>query len=197
MFLAGRKKQLIKKLSKKYPEQAEMLKHIQDVALIQNEEIKNPLYNNIHRIESYDVSHLSGKEVYGSMAVFENGQKNTDEYRIFKIKKDKNNDLENLAEIIRRRFNHPEWKFPDLVVIDGGRPQVNYLEPILSRLNLNIVLLGISKYGGDKIIYSKDIKSESKKLIESNVKILKQARDEAHRFANRFRLNKQRSKFRK
>ncbi len=164
-----------------------MLKNIQDVALIKNEDVKNPFLDKMHRIESYDISHLSGKEVYGSMAVFENGEPNTSEYRIFKIKKDKNNDLKNLGEVIIRRFKHGEWQSPDLVVIDGGKPQIDYLKKVFAKLNINSILIGISKYGGDKIVYSQKYKKEFKESLESNKKVFLQSRDEAHRFANRFR----------
>jgi excinuclease ABC subunit C len=166
------------------------LKQIQDVALIKNEEIKNPMFEKIHRIEAYDISHLSGKEVYGSMVVFENSEKNTDQYRIFKIKNDKNNDIKSLAEVIKRRFKHLEWQLPDLVIVDGGKPQIDCIKKIFEKRNLNIILLGISKYSGDKIVYSKKMKKEFKQVIETNIKVLLQARNEAHRFANRFRKNK-------
>ena len=75
-----------------------------------------------NRLEAYDISHFAGKETFGAMVVFYNGIENKDEYRLLKLKMPRLRTTWRLAEMIERRFRHQEWPFPDLIVIDGGRP---------------------------------------------------------------------------
>ena len=78
------------------------------------------------RVEGYDISNISGTEATGSMVVFINGRPDLSQYRMFGIKTVAGpNDVAMHREVIRRRMNHPEWPYPDLMVIDGGKPQLN------------------------------------------------------------------------
>jgi len=80
------------------------------------------------RIEGYDISHMQGTDVVASMVVFSNGVSDKGEYRKFKTKKDQNNDFYNMYETIKRRFsekNVKAWGLPDLVLIDGGKGQLD------------------------------------------------------------------------
>ena len=118
------------------------LNHIQDVALIRrshNDDMLVPIATSTtqenFRIEAYDIAHLSGKEVVGVMVVidqFANGyEPNKNEYRKFKLSKNVNDDVGNLREVLARRLLHPEWRTPNLVVIDGGRTQLAAARAIL------------------------------------------------------------------
>lgn len=180
LFLQGDKKRLLKKLAKENPEAASSLKHVQDVTLISREDVEPATF---HRIEGYDISHFSGKETYGSMVVFNNGQPDNSQYRLFKIRTVTNNDLEALKEMVERRFNHPEWPRPDLIMIDGGKPQVDFITHFLEARSISIPLLGISKLQNDKLIFPPNTKSSFKDLAAVVRRTLLQVRDEAHRFA--------------
>ncbi len=197
LLLSGKKKNLIKKLKKENPDKARFLKHIQDVSLITREE---NISGNFYRIEGYDISHLTGKETYGAMVVFTNNKADKNNYRLFKIKEaPKNDDLRALAEIISRRFRHHEWRLPDLILIDGGKPQISFIHKILTEYKINgsalltinpstalridIPIVGISKYGYDKLVFTPKTKKSARELIEINKEVLLEVRDEAHRFA--------------
>jgi len=185
LFLKGKKKILFKKLIKENPEKISAIKHLQDVTLLSKSDynIKPSLY----KIEGYDISYFKEKQSYGSMVVFINGEKSVSDYRIFKIKRAKpKNDLEALAEVIERRIKHSEWRLPDLIVIDGGKPQVNYLLKLFNELKIKIPFVGVSKYQNDKLIFPKKINKPVKNLIETQKEILLNVRDEAHRFAIKF-----------
>lgn len=216
LFFAGQKKRLLKKLKKMNPlaggpEKIEALEHINDVSLLQgrkniNERPPRSFIRNsgaFGRIEGYDISHLSGRNPVGAMVVFEDGEKNPAQYRLFKIKKltsseDVNlqrnyNDLAMLKEVLERRLNHKEWAFPDIVFVDGGLNQVRVAKEILSKKNIFIPIVGLAKTGGhsasayaaDKLIIANAKKSNRDLLIASK-KIFQAVRDEAHRVAIKF-----------
>lgn len=185
LFLSGEKKKLINKLSKENPGSIKILKHIQDVSLLTNE---TDLNQKINRIEGYDVSHFAGRETYGSMVVFESNESNKNEYRLFKIKNAPAGDDERaLLEILERRLKHNEWKRPDLIMIDGGKPQVDFINKYFLKNNINIPIVGISKYDNDKLVFSNSLNKNQKILAENIKQILLKVREEAHRFANRGR----------
>lgn len=118
------------------------------------------------------------------MVVFINGAPDKTKYRLFKIKKaPANDDLRALEEMIIRRFNHPEWPRPNLILIDGGRPQINFISRVLKKINIAIPSVGISKFADDKLIFQPKIKLSLKELIQSLKNTLLKAREEAHRFA--------------
>ena len=183
LFLSGEKKRLIKKLAKENPKQAESLKHIRDASLLIREDDGEG--EKMNRLEAYDISHFAGKETYGAMIVFSGGEENKNEYRLFKIKSaPANDDLAALRETIERRFRHKEWPAPDLIVIDGGRPQVLAVSRVLRDNNIKTPMLGISKLGNDKLIFPLGTKKSFQELAEASKNILLRARDEAHSFAN-------------
>lgn len=189
LLLSGEKKRLINKLKKGNPDKIKALKHLQDVALLTREDDLGE--HKINRLEGYDISHHAGKESYGSMVVFENGEANKNEYRLFKIKEAPAGDDERaLSEMLQRRFKHSEWPAPDLIMIDGGTPQISFLARVFKANNINIPLVGISKFGGDKLVFTPEAKKPLRGLAENIKPTLLKLREEAHRFANRGRTLK-------
>ncbi len=160
------------------------LEHIQDVALIKSDVSQDSFKP--FRIEAYDVAHMSGKNVVGVMTVIENGEANKAEYRKFKMKKDANNDVGNLKEIISRRFAHPEWRMPDLIVVDGGEAQKKAAEKTLAELaGFDGVAGGFEKIPVVSVVKDerhkpKDILGTYDPVHKTNILV---ANSEAHRFA--------------
>lgn len=180
LLLSGQKKRLLAKLKKENTEAWESLKNIEEAALISEE-----VYFNFPflRVEAYDISHFQGKETYGAMSVLEEGRLAKDQYRLFKIKTaPASDDLRALNEVILRRLKHSEWPRPDLIVLDGGRPQLNFLVKSLASLKIFIPLVGISKYQNDKLVFGPHLTKEMKELIEQAKNFLLLVRNEAHRF---------------
>jgi excinuclease ABC subunit C len=143
---------------------------------------KNP----ISRIECYDVSNIQGKNATGSMVVFEKNILNKNLYRKFKIiMKNEPNDIAMLEEVLKRRFNHLEWKYPEIILIDGGKAQLNIA---IKAKNLNsksklIKIVSIAK-GKQELFIEGKIKPIPLKLLPQEVyNLIKQLDDEAHRFA--------------
>lgn len=150
-----------------------------------------------YRIEAFDISNTQGQEATGSMVVFKGGKPLRDAYRRFKIRASgKPNDYAMMAEVLRRRFrrgfaelNDPNISrgsfsdFPDLLLVDGGKGQLNVALGVLKELKIDeIVAIGLAKrheqvfqFGNPDPI---NLSSDSKALL-----LLRAVRDEAHRFA--------------
>ncbi|MBQ6414109.1 GIY-YIG nuclease family protein [Candidatus Saccharibacteria bacterium] len=109
-----------------------------DQALRQLQEILR-LAQPPRRIEGYDISHQSGENTVGSMVVFINGVAARDEYRKFKIRTSRNDDLKSMKEMISRRLKHREWDFPDLIILDGGITQVNAILPLVEPYGIPVI----------------------------------------------------------
>ncbi len=191
LIFKGQKKKILKNLKRemkiasenmefekagKFKTQIFALQHIQDVALISSE--GNLSQEKKFRIEGYDVSNISGNSAVGSMVVFLNNESAKNEYRKFKIKTIKTpNDTGMLKEVLRRRFSRKEWSLPDLLLIDGGRGQVNVALEVLEEFGFKLPVLGIAKGAKRK-------KNEFiGKTYGFDEKILIKVRNEAHRFA--------------
>ena len=172
------------------------LKHIQDIALIADEksEIRNPKSETkkriegltLSRIEGYDISNISGTSAVGSMVVFLNGEPARSEYRKFKIKTIfQPNDVGMLKEVFRRRFSRSPkmggWPLPDLILVDGGKGQVNVAKSVLADFGLKLPVIGIAK--GPK---RKNNKFVGELPRATDKKLLIKVRDEAHRFAIKY-----------
>lgn len=144
----------------------------------------------LNRIEGYDISNIQGTHAVGSMVVFsvkgENFGPDKNEYRKFKINsKSTPDDTAMLSEMLQRRFHHPEWRFPDLILIDGGKGQLNAAIKILADNHSLIPVIAITKnkkHLGHKItIPSQEISLS--RLPPQVRNLLLQIDGEAHRFA--------------
>lgn len=210
LFFQGNKKQVIQNLKKemkrssdkqqyekaaKIRNQIKALEHIHDIALIKRDEPTPSLglagekvINILGRVEGYDVSLIGGKFAVGSMVVFENGEPAKNEYRKFKIKTiSGTNDVAMLKEVISRRFRN-KWLHPDLILVDGGRGQVNAAIDVLKTFKLDIPVVGIAKgitRKKDVFIYDRQ-DPELKRIVTQFEEILIRVRDEAHRFAVKY-----------
>ena len=134
------------------------------------------------RIECYDISNISGKFATGAMVVFSGGQPDKSQYRRFRIKfTHKPNDYEMIREVLARRLKN-DWHKPDLVIIDGGRGQLNSALSVINKFKKSIRVISLAKrfeeiYTPDKILpISLPKESPARQLAQ-------QIRDEAHRFA--------------
>ncbi|MFH1036975.1 MAG: UvrB/UvrC motif-containing protein [Patescibacteria group bacterium] len=140
----------------------------------------------ISRIEAYDISNIQGKEATGSMVTFIDGKSDKNFYRKFKIHmKGKPDDFAMLQEILSRRFNHPEWGLPDLILIDGGKAQLSAaLACKMQIAKLKFVkAAALAKKKNELFIEGKRRPILLKTLPREIFNLILQLRDEAHRFA--------------
>ncbi len=177
-------------------------KEIHKIALEELAELLN-LDDLPYRIEAYDISNIQGVDSVGSMIVFESGKPKNSDYRRFKINTVKGaNDYDSMREILERRFSHglEEIKkiqernlefsmgkfsvFPDLILMDGGKGQVNVALEVLKSFNIDIPVCGMVK----------DYKHQTRGIIYNNMELpvredsnvmqlVTRIQDEVHRFA--------------
>ena len=158
---------------------------------------------NIVRVEAFDISNISGFESVGSMIVYERGRPKRSDYRKFKIKSVKGpNDYASMEEVLSRRFSHglqeqKELKqkemekefgsfsrFPDLIMMDGGKGQVNIALQVLEHMNLRIPVCGMVKDDNHRTrgLYFQNQEIPIDKSSEG-FRLVTRIQDEAHRFA--------------
>jgi excinuclease ABC subunit C len=216
LFLEGKKKTIIKDLRKEMMQYARneefekadkakrtmyALEHIQDVSLIKSDKLNGTGWvsgQNAFRIEAYDIAHLSGKNVVGVMTVVENGEPNKDEYRKFKISKEKNDDAAALREILLRRLGHSEWPYPSLIVVDGGQIQLNVAQKVLSELKSDILAVALVKDDKHKargILADESLTTKNPTVLAQYKRAIILANSEAHRFAISYHKNLRKRNF--
>ncbi|MCR5301131.1 MAG: excinuclease ABC subunit UvrC [Lachnospiraceae bacterium] len=154
----------------------------------------------IVRMEAYDISNISGFESVGSMVVYEEGSPRPNEYRKFRIKSVEGpNDYASMEEVLTRRFEHglaerdledgtgKFSRFPDLILMDGGRGQVNICREVLERLGLSIPVCGMVKDDNHR---TRGLYYDNRELPISHSSeaflLITRIQDEAHRFAITF-----------
>lgn len=211
-FLSGRKRAVIKQFEKEMKmaakderfedasrlrDQLKSLNRIHDVTLIdkhffENENFKTDDQHDV-RIEGYDISNLGAVDKVGSMVVFNEHGPIKSQYRKFTVKTViGQSDVDSLAEVLHRRLNHPEWQFPNVILIDGGRPQINKVKKVFKERGVTIPFVGIAKgrerKRNDFILGSLD--KQFVQWVSTHRELLINVRDEAHRFAITFNRSK-------
>lgn len=163
----------------------------------------------VRRMEAYDISNISGFESVGSMVVFEDGRPKRNDYRKFKIRTVQGpNDYASMEEVLTRRFTHGMeeleeerknredgeealdgrfgsfTRFPDLILMDGGRGQVNIALKVLDELRLDIPVCGMVKDDNHRTrgLYYNNVEIPIDRHSEG-FKLVTRIQDEAHRFA--------------
>ncbi len=201
----GKKEKLVELAAEnariKLEQDVEKLKKNRERTLGAVEEIAGILgLEGIHRMEAYDISNISGFESVGSMVVYEDGRPKPNEYRKFKIRSVKGaNDYASMEEVLTRRFEHgiseravagnsgKFSKFPDLILMDGGKGQVNICEDVLDKLGLDIPVCGMVKDDNHRTrgLY---FNNEELRISHSSegFHLITRIQDEAHRFAITF-----------
>lgn len=151
------------------------------------------------RMEAYDISNISGFQSVGSMVVFEKGKPKRSDYRKFKIKTVEGpNDYASMHEVLTRRFSHgleeleenggviedSFTKFPDVIMMDGGKGQVNIAKQVLAELGLHIPVAGMVKddHHRTRGIYFNDVELPID-THSQGFQLIIRLQDEAHRFA--------------
>ncbi len=166
----------------------------------------------LKKIECYDVSNLNFKEGAAAMSVAVDGQIDKGEYRKFNVNAEsgirnlesgKNHknldsrfkiqdswkvDWEFMHSILLRRFKHTEWQFPNLLVVDGGKPQVMMAIKCMKELKLNIPAIGIAKNPDRLVIGVADMLTIRPALNNPGFNLVRLLRDEAHRFGKKYHL---------
>lgn len=151
----------------------------------------------IRRAEAYDISNTSGVESVGSMVVFEDGRPKKNDYRKFRIKTVKGpDDYKSMREVLTRRFTRGMRErageeetrgfavYPDLIMMDGGRGQVNIALEVLDELHINIPVCGMVKDDNHNTrgLYYNNVEIPIDRYSEG-FKLITRVQDEAHRFA--------------
>ena len=151
-------------------------------------------------LECYDVAIWQGDSPTASQVVFHEGKPDKKKYRHYKLKElpEGNNDFAMMREVLSRRVKKDD--LPDLLVVDGGKAQVNVFVEVLKEFNLDIPIVGIAKErtNKDQTFKDQEVKSSDERLIipgrlnpyilkkcPSLLKLLVNMRDEAHRFSRR------------
>ena len=199
LFLSGKTKELRTKLNREMKEAAKSerfedaaearrqlfsLDHIQDVSLIKDENLSDLREGKGGRIEAYDTAHLSGTNAIAVMTVVIDGIPVKSEYRTFRIRGvQKNDDIASLKEVLSRRLTHPEWDFPQAIVVDGGKTQKKAAESVLAGAGVQIPVASVVK---DERHRPREVIGAARAGISESDAVLANA--EAHRFSlNRHR----------
>ena len=168
-------------------EKFELIKKDEQRTTIANEELKNILkLDKLDRIEIFDNAHLFGTYNVSGMVVYVDGKESKNDYRKYKISVDKNDDYNTMREVIYRRYFrvlNDNLTKPDLILVDGGKGQINAAIDIINSLGLEIPVAGLKKddkHATNALIYNNQIIEINKR---SNLfYYLERMQDEVHNF---------------
>ncbi len=204
LLFEGKKKKLLEQLgvqmrkaakAEQFEEAAKLrnqvyaLEHINDVAIMDSgNSIKAG--NTLRRIEAYDVAHMSEQNRVGVMVVIEDGEPSKGEYKKFKIKTTEKGDIAALKELLTRRLAHvgeQNWPLPSLIVVDGGKAQVNAARKMLQHTTTPKPCFGVDKIPVVGVVKNEKHKPKAilgdkaiGKMHETEILL---ANNESHRFA--------------
>lgn len=175
-----------------------------------------PAIKSLQRIECIDISHTGFSQASGSLVVLSHGIVDKSQYRKFHIRTVKApNDVAMIAEVVTRRLRHPEWPYPDLFIIDGGKGQVHAAVAVLKANRLAIPVIGLAKrfeeiivplgtkpvegdipsvttmVGDHETIAKAPLQFRVVRLPLTNpaMRLMQRIRDEAHRFAKNYQIH--------
>lgn len=139
----------------------------------------------ISRMEAYDISNIQGKEATGSMVVFVEGKPAKQFYRKFKIRiAGKPDDFAMMRELVNRRVSHKEWRFPELMLIDGGKGQLSAaLTALETRSIPSLKMVALAKRNNELFVEGLKEPLFLNNMPSGVSHVLLRIRDEAHRFA--------------
>lgn len=202
LFFQGKKSKIIKDLEKemhkasknlnfelaaKYRNRIHSLKHINDISLLKKDFNLQKNFTKTIRLEAYDIAHTQGQEIVGAMTVAYNNEPEKSEYRLFKIKGQKGaDDTKALKEVLERRLKRTEWPYPNIIIVDGGKAQINAANTVINDLDLDIPVVSVVK---DEKHKPRDILG-TKKIIDEHKETILLLNNEAHRFVLKFHRKK-------
>jgi len=140
----------------------------------------------ISKIECYDISNIQGTQAVGSMVVFVSGMPDKSQYKKFRIRmENKPNDIAMLNEVLSRRLAHPEWGYPEVMLIDGGIAQLNVgiKSKDINKETRGIKIISIAKGKRELLIEGQKTHIPLKNLPQEIYNLIVHLDDEAHRFA--------------
>lgn len=175
-----------------YLEQPDFIEELRKTELTALQKLLAPFFPGFEypgRIEYIDIAHLAGEAATASLVVFINGQPEKNLYRRFRVHgKETRNDYWMMKEILKRRLGHlDDWGSPDLIVLDGGKPQVSAGKEVLSEAKTKIPLIGFAKRFEEVVIRGNQrfhIVRLKDYVLARN--LLRRLENEAHRFARAY-----------
>lgn len=201
LFLSGHKKKILAQLTTRmraaaraerfedaaaYKKQIFALTHINDVALLKKDVAFTKFSAHDARMECYDVSHIGGEAMVGSMVVFVGGVPDKASYRRFRVKAVTGvNDTAAMREVLARRLTHlHDWGVPHVVVLDGGKGHLAMAEELWRAMDVRIPLIAVAKGPTrKKVDVYKSALYPARDTLIADKTLLENLREEAHRFA--------------
>lgn len=169
------------------PELTQM--YMNELSLLKN--ILMPYFPNltsVSRIECFDIANISGTSATGSLVVASDGAMDSGQYRKFRVRATQTpNDTAMIGEVITRRLKHPEWPYPDILIVDGGKGQIQAAQRALTEASLSIPVIGLAKRFEEIIIpVSSGFQTIRLSMTSPALVLLLRIRNEAHRFARSY-----------
>lgn len=168
-----------------------LLQKKEEITTKANADLEKLLNININRIDIFDNSSLFGEYKVSGMVVYKNGLPYKKEYRKYKIKLDHSDDYNMMKEVIYRRYSDAlinNKELPDLIILDGGKPQITAAKDILDDLDLNIKIISLVKdeKHKTKAVLNDDYKELNININSNLFKYLTNIQNEVHRFTINF-----------